>query len=150
MQTTPIPRFFVFDEFPDVALPLGTLSLISRLATYADQELRGRLRIVLMRFPGELASEVMDVAATETVEGFNPTDMTATLMQIAAARNWAITEATAKKKIDEFELEQPRSLRDRFLFLRQLVLELTAAASAAAAAAGANPAGGTDPAGARS
>jgi hypothetical protein len=136
MQTTPIPRFFVFDEFPDVALPPGTLSLISRLATYADQELRGKLRIVLMRFPGELSSDVMDVAATETVEVFNATHMTATLMQIAAARQWSITEATAKKKIDEFEL-QPRSLRERFLFLRKMVLDLTAAA--AAGAAGAQP-----------
>ena len=130
MLTTAVPRFFVFDDFPDVTLPPGTLSLISRLATYADQELRGKLRIVVMRFPGELATDVMDVAATENVEGFNPTDMAATLMQIATARKWAITETTAKEKIDEFERQQPRTLRERFLFLRRMVLELTVASTA--------------------
>lgn len=140
MLTTAVPRFFVFDDFPDVPLPPGTLSLISRLATYADQELRGKLRIVMMRFPGDLATEVMDVAATETVEGFNATDMTATLMQIATARKWTITATTAKEKIDEFERQQPRTLRERFLFLRKMVLELMAAATATGSS-GTNPVG---------
>jgi hypothetical protein len=141
MLTMAVPRFFVFDDFPDVTLPPGTLSLISRLATYADQELRGKLRVVLMRFPGELATEIMDVAATETVEGFQPTDMTATLMQIATARKWDITETTAKAKIDEFERQQPRTLRERFLFLRTMVLGLMAAASSANGAPDTNPMG---------
>jgi hypothetical protein len=46
------PRFFIFDDFPNASPPPETLSLISRLATFSDQELRDLLRVVLVRFPG--------------------------------------------------------------------------------------------------
>jgi hypothetical protein len=120
------PRFMVFDEFPS-APPPGMLSFLIRLARYADEELRTLLRVVFVKFPGQLPAALDDVAARDTSQAFTATDMLATLTQIARARNWQVSEATFKTKIDEFE-SQPRNLRDRFKFLREFVLQLTEAA----------------------
>ncbi|MEO8703781.1 MAG: hypothetical protein ABI867_27270 [Kofleriaceae bacterium] len=127
VQSKTSTRFFIFDEFPLTSPPPETLSFISRLATFADQELRNVLRVVLVRFPGELAPEVDDVATRDDAQPFTVTDMVATMMQIARARGWDLTEATMRAKIEEFEALKSQSLRERFRFLRGLVLQLTAA-----------------------
>jgi hypothetical protein len=125
------PRIFVFDSFPDMTLPPGTLSLISRIATYADQELQGVLRVVLVRFPGELPTDIDDVAARDEAQPFTSTDMVAAMMQIATARAWPITDTAMKAKIDEFERQKSHTLRERFRFLRGLVMTLSQAVKAA-------------------
>jgi hypothetical protein len=131
-----LPRFFVFDNFPDTLATAGepTLHLISRLATLAYQDLRTLLRVVLVRFPlDRLDPDIEDVITQEEVQPFTPTDMLEGLMQIANARQWGITEAAAKDKIDEFEAQKAQTLRDRFRFLRKMVRELSDAANAAVA-----------------
>ncbi len=133
VTTSNVARFFVFDNFPD-SLPEDdpTISLIARLATYADQDLRPLLRVVLVRFPSDkLSSDLEDVAPRDEVQPFTPTDMVQALMQVANARKWGITEAVAKDKIDEFEAKKAQTLRDRFRFLHSLLRELANAAIAA-------------------
>ena len=125
-----VPRFFVFDNFTATPIPPETLSLVSRLATYADQELRPLLRVVLVRFPIELSSDLEDIVPRESVQPFTPTDMVEALMQIAKARNWGITPAVAKTKIEEFEAKKVQTLRERFQFLLKLVRQLEDAAKA--------------------
>lgn len=133
------PRLFVFDEFPvtklpdgsvvEIPLPPGTASFIVRLARYADEELRSYLRVVLMRFRGELPPELDDVALRENVQSFTSTHMVAVVMQVAKARNWSVTEATVKAKIDQYHQTPGRTLNDKFKFLRGLLAELSAAPS---------------------
>lgn len=120
-------RLFVFDEFSNTPLPEGTASLIIRLATYADEELRPYLRVVLMRFRVALPQELDDVALRDDAQPFTTTDMVAVVMQIAAARNWSVTEAAVKAKIDEYHLVLGRTLNERFKFLRGLLQQLAAA-----------------------
>lgn len=119
-------RMFVFDEFSDTPLPDGTVSFIIRLATYADEELRPYLRVVLMRFRGTLPQELDDVALRDDAAGFTSTDMVAVVMQIAAARLWSVTETVVKEKIDDFHRAPGRTLNDRFKFLRGLLQQLSA------------------------
>src|SRR5688572_25329899 len=87
-----LKRIFVFDEFPPQSPVKETLSFVSRLARFADEELRDVVRVVLIRFPGELDPEVEDVAVRDNVQPFTTTDMIAAVMQIAVARKWEITE----------------------------------------------------------
>jgi hypothetical protein len=122
-----IKRLFVFDDFSDAALPDGTESLILRLATYADEELRPYLRLVMIRFRNELPTDIEDVALRESTKAFTATDMIATVMQIAAARGWSITEAAVKERIDQFHGGTERTLKERFSFLKQLIRQLSAA-----------------------
>ncbi len=122
-------RLFVFDEFPDAPLPEGTASFIVRLATYADEELRPHLRVVLMRFGGALPPELDDVVLRDEALPFTTTDMVALVMQIAKARTWSVTEATVRQKIDDYH-QAPRTLNERFKFLRGLLQQLTAAGGA--------------------
>lgn len=119
-----IRRLFVFDEFPDATLPLGTPSLIRRLATYADQELRPFLRVVLMRFGSSLSSDVEDIALHDVAEPFTATDMVALVMQVVKARQWALTEAVAKQRIDQFLQGTDRTLRERSNFLRDMLRKM--------------------------
>jgi hypothetical protein len=120
-------RLFVFDQFSETPLPEGTASLITRLATYADEELRPFLRVVLVRFPGALAPELDDVTPRDAAEPFTTAHMVAVVMQVAAARNWSVTQAVVKAKIDEYHQVAGRSLKDRFKFLRELLQQLAAA-----------------------
>ena len=53
--------------------------------------------------------------------------MVAVVMQVAAARNWSVTQAVVKAKIDEYHQVAGRSLKDRFKFLRELLQQLAAA-----------------------
>jgi hypothetical protein len=134
IQARATPRFFVFDDFPEVPLPPETIGFIVRLATYADQELRGLLRVVLVRFPGDLPPDLEDVALREEVLPFSSTDMVGTVMKIAKARRWDVTESAVHNKINEFEGKATRSLRDRFRFLREMLQKLADEAVARAAA----------------
>jgi hypothetical protein len=129
-------RLFVFDEFPRklpdgtfeyTPLPEGTASFIIRLATYADEELRPLLRLVLMRFRDPLRQELDDIALRENVQPFTTTDMVAVVMQVAKARNWDVTEKTVKERVDKHDLTPGRTLNDRFKFLRGLLQELAGA-----------------------
>jgi hypothetical protein len=121
-------RFFVFDDFPE-APPPETLSFIVRLAMYSDQELRGLLRIALVGFPGQLPPDLDDVAVRDEAQPFTTTDMVAVIMQLANARKWSISASAVKDRIDAFESQQPRSLRDRFRFLRSFILQLVTAST---------------------
>jgi hypothetical protein len=120
-------RFLVFDEFPSVPVLPEIQSFLIRLARFADEELRDLLRVVFVKFPGQLPEALDDVAGRDSAHPFTSSDMLATLVQIVTARKWPVTEAALKAKVDEFEA-QPRKLRERFLFLRQLVLQLAEAA----------------------
>lgn len=121
------PRILVFDDFSDTPLPAGTLSLILRLTTYSDEELRHLLRIVLMRFPSELTPEMDEVALRETVEPFSSRDMTVAVSQVANANGWAVSDQAISEKVDEFCRIPGRTLKDCFAFLRRLLQELGAA-----------------------
>jgi hypothetical protein len=118
------PRFFIFDEFPASGLPTETVAFVVRLATYADQELRALLRIVLVRFPGTLPPDLDDVAARDDVQPFSAPDMVAVVMQVAAARGWRLSEGAVQTKINELEAQQPPSLRHRVRFLQKFILQL--------------------------
>lgn len=115
----------MFDEFSDTPLPEGTASLIIRLATYADEELRPYLRVVAMRFRAPLPDDLDQVALRDDEKPFTATDMVSVVMQIATARNWKVTDAAVKKRIDDFH-QTPRGLKERFKFLRGLLQELGA------------------------
>ena len=127
------PRLLIFDEFKDAPLPAGTASLIIRLAKYADEELRGFLRVVLVRFGDRLSTEVEDAALRDEALPFTSTDILAALMQISAARGWSVTENAVQSRINEHlqiqrvnehgQMEQ-LALKDHFTFMRELVREL--------------------------
>jgi hypothetical protein len=121
------PRLFVFDEFSDTALPEGTVSLIIRLVTYADEELNRLLRIVLVRFRTSLPQDLENVALRDDAKPFTDTDMIAAIMQIASARHWSVKEEVVAAKIAEFQLQPGRTLSDRFRFVRGLVQQLAGA-----------------------
>jgi hypothetical protein len=137
IEETRARRLFVFDEFPttrlpdstvvDVPLPEGTMSFIIRLATYADEELRPLLRVVLMRFPGTLPQELDDVVLRDKAQPFTATDMVAAIMQIAQARKWSVTETAVRDKINDYHQTPGRRLNDRFKFLRGLLQQLATA-----------------------
>lgn len=122
-----IPRFLVFDEFPPEPLPPGTLSFIVRLARFADEELRHLLRIMLVGFPGQLPPSLEDVAVRDEAQPFTATDMFEVMRKIAAARKWDVSDEGLRAKLTEFEALGPQTLRDRFLFLRRMILQLTLA-----------------------
>jgi len=126
------PRFIMFDDFP-ASLPPETLSFIVRFARFVDEAQPRILRLVLVRFPGDLTPEVTDIAAREELHPFTPLDMVEAFMQIVRARGWEVDEATVNTKILEFEAGGQRTLRDRFTFLRSLLQTLAAAANQAAA-----------------
>jgi hypothetical protein len=123
------PRFLLFDDFPSTPLPPETLSFLVRLATYADQELRAILRVVMVKFQGQLPFDLEDVALRDRAEPFTVPDMVAVLMQIAKARRWDVSETAIRAKVDEYEGQRARSLRERFKFLRDLVQTLGNAAA---------------------
>jgi hypothetical protein len=133
IETNRQPLFMLFHDFPP-APPPETLSFISRLATFSDQDLRDLLRVVLVRFPGTLASDVDDVALREDAVPFTHADMVAFVMQISKARGWQLTEASVNAKIVEFTGQGPKSLREHFRFLRGLVLALAKAKAAGVSA----------------
>ncbi|TDF56778.1 hypothetical protein [Cupriavidus sp. L7L] len=118
-------RLFLFDEFSDTPLPDGTESLIIRLATYADEELRPYLRVVAMRFRAALPSDLDDVALRDDAQPFTTTDMVSVIMQVANARNWDVTEQVVQVRIQDFHAI-PRTLKERFKFLRGMLQELAA------------------------
>ena len=122
------PRLFVFDEFTETPLPEGTASFIVRLATYADEELRSVLRVVLVRFPGDLPQNLDDVALRDDAKPFTTTDMVALVMQICKARQWSVSADAVKTSIDAYEAMPGRTLNDRFKFLRSLLAQLGKAA----------------------
>jgi hypothetical protein len=122
------PRFFLFDQFPPTPPPPETVSFIARLATFSDQELRDLLRVVLVRFPGQLPPDVEDVALRDDTRAIGNTDMLEVLMKIAKARRWKLDDTTANAKILEFNPANARSTRECFQFLRRLVQVLEAAA----------------------
>jgi hypothetical protein len=128
-------RVFVFDEFP-TSPPPETLSLIVRLARYADEELRTKLRVALVKFPGELPPELDDVALRDEAMPFSVSDMVDAVMQIAKARGWSVKPETIKTKLDEFEAAKARTLRERFRFLRDTILRDLAQAGNAVAMPG--------------
>ncbi|MFP3604669.1 hypothetical protein [Paraburkholderia sp. SIMBA_053] len=119
------PRLLLFDEFSDTPLPDGTESLIIRLATYADEELRPYLRVVAMRFRAALPVDLDDVTLRDDAQPFTTTDMVSVVMQVASARKWDVTEQVVKDRIDEFHAI-PRTLKERFKFLRGMLQELAA------------------------
>jgi hypothetical protein len=118
-------RLLLFDEFSDTPLPDGTESLIIRLATYADEELRPYLRVVAIRFRAALPPDLDDVALRDDAQPFTMTDMVSVVMQVAKARSWAVQEQVVKTRIDEYHAV-PRTLKERFKFLRGLLQELGA------------------------
>jgi hypothetical protein len=136
-----VPRLFVFDDFPvrvlddgsivDIPLPDGTASFLVRLGTYADEELRKYLRMVMIRFRSDLPPDLDDVVSRDDVQPYSPTHMVAVVMQVALARQWAVTEETVKTKIDEFHQAPGRTLNDGFKFLRGLLADLAKGAAAA-------------------
>jgi len=124
------PRVFVFDTFPgpqDSPLPDEICAFIVRLARWADQESHGMLRVVLVRFPGELPPELDDVAARDEAQPFTISDMLDALAKIKKARKWSVGDDVVNGKINEFEAQGARTLRDRFKFLRTLVQDLAKA-----------------------
>jgi hypothetical protein len=123
------PRVFVFDDFADTPLPDGTASLIVRLARYIDEELEKLLRVVLVRFGGELPHEIDGVALRDDITPFSTTDMVAMVMKVARARAWAVTDAVIASRIQQFDPQGHAPLRDRFTFLRGLLQELAGAAA---------------------
>jgi hypothetical protein len=118
-----LQRLFVFDDFGSVPLPPETLSFIVRLAKYADEELRPLLRVVLIQFPGQLPPMLDDVAEHDEPQPFTGLDMLSGLKQVASARGWQVSEAALQSEIQQLET-QPIKLRDRFLFLRQMIRKL--------------------------
>jgi hypothetical protein len=127
-------RLFVFEGFPttklpdgtivETPLPEGTASFIVRLARYSDEELRPYLRVVLIRFRGELPPELDDVALRDEARAFTPTDMVAAVMQVVRARGWPVSEAAVRERIDTYHQAAERTLNDRFRFLRGLLGQL--------------------------
>ncbi|MER2266119.1 hypothetical protein [Methylobacterium oxalidis] len=121
-----VQRLFVFDEFSDTVLPDGTVSLIIRLATYADEELRPWLRIVLTHFRDPMPSELEDVVLRDDATPFANLDMVAALMQVAQARRWNVSQQTVVDTVERFHSEGARTLNERFKFMRSLLQTLAA------------------------
>jgi hypothetical protein len=118
------PRLFVFDEFSDTPLPDGTASLIARLATYADEELRQYLRVVLMRFQHSLHPDVEDIALRDEAKPFTATDMVHVVTKIAEAKGWQVTPEVAKERIDRLLQDPQLTLQQKFRALRKLLRDL--------------------------
>ncbi|MBB2671537.1 UNVERIFIED_ORG: hypothetical protein GGE44_001088 [Rhizobium esperanzae] len=129
-------RVLVFDDFPvttlangtilGVPLPDGTASFLIRLATYADQELGGKLRIVFMRFETQLPNELEDVALRDEAQIFTKEDMVEAIMQLVDSRKWSVSKAAIKDKVDEFHQKPERTLNERFRFVQGLLRQLGA------------------------
>jgi hypothetical protein len=129
-------RLLVFDEFPtatlpdgsivEAPLPAGTASFLIRLGTYADEELRKFLRIVLIRFREPFPQELDDVLLRDDAKPFTSTDMVAVVMQIAKARGWSLAADKVQTRIETYDVPG-RSLNEKFKFLRGLLQELEAA-----------------------
>ena len=134
MKDKPTRHVFVFDDPPtteqpdgtrvDISLPEGTTSFLVRLATYADEELRGVLRIVLTCFKASLPQDIDDVAGRDTTEPLTPAHMVAAIMQVATAREWSVSQAAVQSKVDEYHLVPNRTLKDSFKFIRGLLQKL--------------------------
>lgn len=126
---------FIFDEAGDAQpLPEDTVTFINKLAKYADDELRSNMRVVLMRFSGELPNDIADAAARENVVPFTTDDMVAMMMQVVTARNWAMSEPAMRRKLEEFEGVASLTLRDKQKMLRALLGQLEDAVAKAKAA----------------
>lgn len=120
-------RLLVFDRFPvapDPPLPPETISFIVRLATYADEELRPFLRILLIRFHEPLPGDIDDVAEREQAQAFSDDDMLRVLKQVADARGWDVSDQAMK---DEIAQVSGKSLKDRFQLMRKTIRRLSQA-----------------------
>lgn len=118
-------RLLVFDGFPvapDAPLPPETISFIVRLATYADEELRPLLRILLIRFHEPLPDAIDDVAERDQAQPFNDADMLAVLRQVAMARGWRVSDQALQ---DEINQVSGKSLRERFQLMRKTIRRLS-------------------------
>jgi hypothetical protein len=112
-------RLLVFDGFPsptDPPLPPETISFIVRLATYADEELRPFLRVLLIRFHEPLPDAIDDVAERDHVQAFTDADMLAVLRQIARARGWNVSDQALQNEINQVS---GKTLRERFQLMRK-------------------------------
>jgi hypothetical protein len=142
-------RLLVFDGFPvppDPPLPPETISFIVRLATYADEELRPFLRVLLIRFHEPLPDAIDDVAERDQAQPFSDADMLAVLKQIATARGWSVSDQALQNEINQVS---GKSLRERFQLMRKTIRRLSQTPPGgpppAAAPAGAPPAAGGQP-----
>lgn len=118
-------RLLVFDGFPvapDPPLPPETISFIVRLATYADEELRPFLRVLLIRFHEPLPDAIDDVAERDQAQPFSDADMLAVLKQVAKARGWSVSDQALQ---DEINQVSGKSLRERFHLMRKTIRRLS-------------------------
>jgi hypothetical protein len=118
-------RLLVFDGFPsstDPPLPPETVSFIVRLATYADEELRPFLRVLLIRFHETLPDAIDDVAERDQAEPFSDADMLAVLKQVAKARGWKVSDQALQHEINQVA---GKSLRERFQLMRKTIRRLS-------------------------
>jgi len=118
-------RLLVFDGFPspnDPKLPPETVSFIVRLATYADEELRPFLRVLLIRFHETLPDAIDDVAERDQAEPFSDADMLAVMKQVVKARSWKVGDQALQDEIDKVS---GRSLRERFQLMRKMIRRLS-------------------------
>jgi hypothetical protein len=132
-------RVFVFDDFPTTVLPDGTVleqplpdgtsTFLIRLATYADEELKGTLKVVFVHFRAALPQSLDDVALREKATLFTDAHMVKAVMQVARARKWSVTDKAVKKRVEKFHETPGRTLNDGFKFIRELLWELEKKAS---------------------
>lgn len=122
-------RFLVFDYFPE-GVPNETLRFISRLARFAEEDLPDLLRVVLVRFPGDL--DPSGFPLRDVAQPFFATDMVQVVMQAAAARTWAVSEAVVKTRIDAFLTDNRKSPRQCFDFLAAFIVEIKSASPSGA------------------
>jgi hypothetical protein len=118
-------RLLVFDGFPvapDPPLPPETISFIVRLATYADEELRPFLRVLLIRFHEPLPDAIDDVAERDQAQPFSDADMLAVLKQVANSRGWNVSEQALQ---DEINQVSGKTLRERFQLMRKTIRRLS-------------------------
>lgn len=125
------PRLFVFDAFPNdpnqPPLPPETISVVARLARYADEELKAKLRVVTVLFPGEFHPNVLDVAEDDEAKPFTSTDMLDVVRQVVNGRGWNVSDQAIFQEIQQSE---GRSLRERFRIMRQMLQKLEQANAA--------------------
>lgn len=118
-------RLLVFDRFPvhpEPPLPPETIGFIVRLATYADQELRPYLRMLLIRFHEPLPGDIDDVAERDQAQAFTDDDMLRVLKQVAKARQWDVSDQALRTEIAQVS---GKSLRDRFQLMRKTIARLS-------------------------
>ena len=118
-------RLLVFDGFPvapDPPLPPQTISFIVRLATYADEELRPFLRVLLIRYHEPLPDAIDDVAERDQAQPFSDADMLAVLKQVAKARGWNVSDQALQGEINQVS---GKSLRERFQLMRKTIRRLS-------------------------